>query len=214
VDETKDGIPFLKNHSGEKAAVPYQKADYFDLFDSKPILLSKGDQVVITKNAQDQFKHRMNNGDFLKVDQITRDNKLVLINPKSQQKYTVSKDFGHIKHGYVVTSHASQGKTVDEVFISQPASTFPATDAKQFYVSASRGRKAAHIYTDDKEELLEHASTIGDRKSALELAKENGISEDHAIERSAEKIKEKSQTLERNSEKEKYLDHLSYEPER
>ena len=77
-----------------------------------------------------------------------------------------------------MTSHASQGKTVDEVFISQPASTFPATDAKQFYVSVSRGRNNASIYTDDKTQLLEYASELGDRKSAIELvSRKNGVSE-------------------------------------
>ena len=29
----------------------------------------------------------------------------------------IAQDSGHLAHGYVVTSHASQGKTVDKVFI-------------------------------------------------------------------------------------------------
>lgn len=214
IDETKDGSLFLKGKNGNKAAIPFKKGNHFDVFEKRPFHLSKGDQVIVTRNAVDQYQHRMNNGDFYKVDGFTQDKKIVLVNPKSNHSYTVDHDFGHFKHGYVVTSHSSQGKTVDEVFISQPASTFPATDAKQFYVSASRGRKAAHIYTDDKEELLEHASAMGDRKSALELAKENGLSEDRAMERSAEKIKERSRTPERSRQKEKQLNYLFYEPER
>ncbi|MBK7854663.1 MAG: hypothetical protein IPJ79_06865 [Bacteroidetes bacterium] len=31
----------------------------------------------------------------------------------------------------------------------------------------------AHIYTDDKEALLEYASQLGDRQSALELTQTN-----------------------------------------
>lgn len=214
VEETKDGIQYLKNSKGHTAGIPHQKARYFDVFEKKPIQLSKGDHVIITKNSQDQFKHRLNNGDFLIVDSLSNDNKLTLVNPKSKQSYTMDHDFGHLKHGYVVTSHASQGKTVDEVFISQPASTFPATDAKQFYVSVSRGRKAAHIYTDDKEELLKHASDMGDRKSALELVRQNGITDDHTFERTAEMIKEKSKEPEIHRGKDKTLDDIFYEPER
>ena len=69
--------------------------------------------------------------------------------------------------------HASQGKTVDEVIIAQPAATFPATNAKQFYVSVSRAREKLHIYTNDKEELLTRASQAGDRTGAMALLKNN-----------------------------------------
>ena len=31
--------------------------------------------------------------------------------------WTIAKDFGHLAYGYVVISHASQGKTVDRVFV-------------------------------------------------------------------------------------------------
>lgn len=58
---------------------------------------------------------------------------------------------------------------MDEVFIAQPAATFAATNAKQFYVSVSRGKERAIIYTDDREELLHHASELGIRQSAMEL---------------------------------------------
>jgi hypothetical protein len=94
---------------------------------------------------------------------------VILRNAQSKVEYRLDKEFGHIAHNYCVTSHASQGKTVDEVFISQPASTFSATNAKQFYVSVSRGRDRVRIYTDDKEELMVQASQMGDRQSALEL---------------------------------------------
>ena len=115
----------------------------------------------------------MNNGLSLTVKKVRRNGQIVLFNPISKKEFHVEKDFGHINHAHVITSYASRGKTVDEVFISQPASTFPATDAKQFYVSVSRGKSRAYIYTDDKDELLRHAEEMGDRKSAMELVREN-----------------------------------------
>jgi 6-phosphogluconolactonase (cycloisomerase 2 family) len=39
----------------------------------------------------------------------------------------IARDFGHLAHGYVVTSHASQGKTVDKVFIGQSQQSLPAS---------------------------------------------------------------------------------------
>ncbi|WP_430303572.1 hypothetical protein [Splendidivirga corallicola] len=53
-------------------------------------------------------------------------------------------------HGYCLTSYASQGKTVDRVLITQPASTLTASNPEQFYVSVSRGREAVTVYTQDK----------------------------------------------------------------
>lgn len=67
---------------------------------------------------------------------------------------------------------------MDEVFISQPASTFTATNSKQFYVSVSRAKDRAHIYTDDKAGLFENASEIGDRQSAIELVAKKHSQED------------------------------------
>ncbi len=83
--------------------------------------------------------------------------------------WTVSKDYGHLAHGYVVTSHASQGKTVDRVFIGQSSDSLPASSREQFYVSVSRGREQATIYTDDKEALLEAVSRSDDRLTATEF---------------------------------------------
>ena len=78
-------------------------------------------------------------------------------------------------YAHCITSHAAQGKTVDEVFIAQPASTFAATSLNQFYVSVSRARDRVHIYTDDTEGLMARAAEVGDRLSALELLKRKRV---------------------------------------
>ena len=131
--------------------------------------MAKGDQIRITRNGFDQQDKRLNNGQTLTVKAVNKHGQIKLQNEKSKATYSLNQDFGHIAHAYCVTSHASQGKTVDEVFISQPADTFAATDAKQFYVSVSRARDKAHIYTDDKAALLDNAAELGDRQSATEL---------------------------------------------
>jgi ATP-dependent exoDNAse (exonuclease V) alpha subunit len=85
--------------------------------------------------------------------------------------WTVSKDYGFLAHGYVVTSHASQGKTVKRVIIGQSADSMRAASREQFYVSVSRGRERATIFTDDKKALLEAVSRSDDRVAATELAR-------------------------------------------
>ncbi|MBK7856648.1 MAG: ATP-binding domain-containing protein [Bacteroidetes bacterium] len=159
----------LKDNEGNKRNLPFSKIKKFDVFEKSEMGLSKGDKIAITRNGYDNDKRRLSNGQSLEVVSIDKDGIITVRNNQSRNIYNLPKNFGHISYAYCMTSHASQGKTVDEVFISQPSSTFNATNAKQFYVSASRAKDKAHIYTDDKEALLEYASQLGDRQSALEL---------------------------------------------
>ncbi|AUD07249.1 MobF family relaxase [Spirosoma pollinicola] len=159
----------IKDDQGHALPLPTVRSRDYDVYHQSEISLAKGDAVRITRNGFDRDGTRMNNGQTLDVLKVSKQGDVILRNAQSKVEYRLDKEFGHIAHNYCVTSHASQGKTVDEVFISQPASTFSATNAKQFYVSVSRGRDRVRIYTDDKEQLMLQASQMGDRQSALEL---------------------------------------------
>src|SRR5690606_25873668 len=75
----------------------------------------------------------------------------------------------HLAHGYCVTSHASQGKTVDDVIICESSMSFPAASLEQFYVSASRGRQRLKIFTDDKQALKDAIRRTCARKAASDI---------------------------------------------
>src|SRR5207244_9277728 len=79
-------------------------------------------------------------------------------------------DFGHLTHGYVVTSHASQGVTVDKVFIGASSESFPATYQRTGYVAVTRGKEQVQIFTDDRKELLKAVTRPDDPLSATELS--------------------------------------------
>jgi hypothetical protein len=71
--------------------------------------------------------------------------------------------------GYVVTSHASQGKTVDVSLIALGQESFAAANKEQLYVSVSRGREAVRLYTDDKAAMMDAVQGSAARLSATEL---------------------------------------------
>lgn len=169
VDAVKNQSLIVTNVEGKKFEFAVEKEKDFEVYHEAEIPLSKGDAIRVTRNGFDTKKKRLNNGQSLEIVAIDKKGEIVARNPISKAEYRLPHNFGHIAHGYCLTSHASQGKTVDEVFIYQPSATFPATDLKQFYVSVSRGREKVHIYTDDKEALIDHASTMRDRQSGLEL---------------------------------------------
>lgn len=188
IEDIQHGTLTLTNGANESRTMPIGNLKTYDVFDEGEISISKGDKITITKNSYDQEKRRMNNGTALEVIKVTKKGEIILRNDKSKVTYKIDKDFGHLSHAYCVTSHASQGKTVDEVFISQPASTFSATNSKQFYVSVSRARDKVHVYTDDKAGLLENAAEIGDRQSAIELVNKKFTHEDYVRRMETEKF--------------------------
>ncbi|MGB3465748.1 MAG: hypothetical protein WBA74_10775, partial [Cyclobacteriaceae bacterium] len=171
VISSEDDKLVAQSQPGTLVDLPYSKANDYDVYRSKEIKLSKGDLIRITKNGFDQNKKRLDNGVILQVKGFTKDKEIIAARPKkgSRTDYTIDPNHGNLDYAYCMTSYGSQGRTVDQVLINQPASTFPATNMKQFYVSVSRARETVKIYTDDKDALLYHASKSGDRQHALEV---------------------------------------------
>jgi len=169
VDKIDNSKITIRDTKGNKQHLPLDKAKFFEVYYKREIGLSEGDKIKITRNSYDEKGKRLDNKTEIEVSKITKSGNVIFHNPKSKRQVSFDKDFGHFDHNYFTTSHASQGKTVDTVFVAQPASTFSATDSKQFYVSASRGREFVKIYTDDKDELLRNAMITKDRQSAIEL---------------------------------------------
>ena len=84
--------------------------------------------------------------------------------------WVIDRDFGHLSHGYVVTSHQVRAMTVDKVFLAIASESLPATGQRTAYVAVTRGREQAVIYTDDRKELLKAMCRPDDPMSATELS--------------------------------------------
>lgn len=158
----------IMDDGGVEHTLPLSHAQSADVYEALPIGLAIGDKIRITRNAFDTSKRKLNNGQQLIITAICPINGLTVQSKTGDAEYTLPVAFGHIAHAYCMTSHASQGATADEVLIVQPATTFNAANAKQFYVSASRGRQQAIIYTDDKAGLLQQVMQDGDRQAVIE----------------------------------------------
>ena len=84
------------------------------------------------------------NGQVLTVNSFGSDGTI-----ETEEGKTVTACFRHFTHGYVVTSHKSQGRTHDQVVVAAEK-----LDAKAAYVACSRGRWQCSVHTPDKESLL------------------------------------------------------------
>ncbi|WP_435008027.1 MobF family relaxase [Tundrisphaera lichenicola] len=144
----------------------YKSPAHFSVYQEGSCGLAVGDIIRITANGKTaDGKHKLNNGSVYSVDGFTDKGDILLGNG-----WTVAKDYGHLAWGYTATSHASQGRTVDRVLIAMGRESRPAINAEQFYVSVSRGRERATIYSDaPREELRADIQRSDPRKSATEL---------------------------------------------
>lgn len=149
---------------GKEYAISTDMYKNFNVFEKKEIAISKGEKIRITNNGKTNEGVHLFNGTCYEVKGFDK-----LGNIKLSNGSVIDKNFGHIAHGYVMTSHSSQGKTADKVIISQSSMSFRASSQEQFYVSVSRGKQATAIYTDDKESLLHAVSQSVHRISATEL---------------------------------------------
>ena len=177
--EGTEVLQFHRNSGTFKASDRVRVADWppngraglasnYAVYSSGHLAVAVGDAIRITANGKTKDgAHKLNNGSQYTVSGFTDSGDLVLSNG-----WTVAKDFGHLTHGYVATSHASQGKTVDRVLIAMGSASLPAINAEQFYVSVSRGREQATVYSNLAAEQLRQAIQKTDtRKSATELLK-------------------------------------------
>lgn len=145
--------------------LPLPHAARFQVYRPGTIAVAVGERLRVTANGETRDgKHRLDNGTIITVKGFTDRGDLV-----DERGWVIARDFGHLTHGYVVTSHAAQGKTVDRVLIGQSSTSFPASGREQFYVSASRGREAVTIYTDDRQALRKAIHRGDERLSATEL---------------------------------------------
>ena len=162
-------------HEGRRVRLPLGKASAFDVGGLRNIEVAPGDRILIRSNNS---KLGVVNGDLLNVRAVHEDGRV-----ETAEGKTLPPSFREFTHGFVVTSHKSQGQTFDHVVVA--AERF---DAKAAYVAISRGKFGASVHTPDKEKLLmrdrklsQRRLPTGDRTAAAdvlageEISKADGI---------------------------------------
>jgi hypothetical protein len=116
---------------------------------------------------------RVANGELATITKIGDEELTVKLD--SGREVTFEKDnFRHIDHGYAVTSHSSQGTTVDRVLINADTSESRVLlNDRMGYVAVSRAREDAIIYTNSIQELRGALDRRVDKEMALEATKES-----------------------------------------
>ena len=150
----------VRGGDGAERIVTRKQIKSFEVFERTAFEVAAGDQLLLTANRR-QPGFFATNGEIATVSHIDERGRMCLNDGR-----VVPLDYKHMAHGYAVTAHRSQGKTVDEVIVSADGMS-----RELFYVAASRGRERISVITSDAEGLRCSVGRSGARISATELAR-------------------------------------------
>ena len=149
----------VQRADGSESLFPLGRgAASFDVGEKRKLKIAIGDKLLLQAN----WRKRFINGELVEVKAIQGDS-IVLADGR-----VIPDNYRTFSHGYAVTSHAAQGKTVDEVLVVASSRSLPAVSREQFYVSISRGRDTCRVFTDDKDLLRLHVTHSSTRVAAVE----------------------------------------------
>jgi len=148
-----------RKETGEEVSISPKQMRAFSVYKRQPIEVALGDSLMLTANRRGP-ELRATNGELVKVKSL--DGGAIHL----EDGRTLPANYHEFTHGYAVTAHRSQGKTVDTVIISADS-----MKKELFYVAASRGRSEIAVVTSDREQLRESVGVSTMRQSAIELAR-------------------------------------------
>ena len=152
------------NARGEEKSFTPSQTRSFSVHEQRSIEVAPGDRLLLTGNRR-STDFRATNGELVKVRDVEQGS------IQLEDGRTLPTNYREFAHGYAVTAHRSQGKTVDGVIVSADA-----MKQELFYVGASRGRDEIAIVTGDRDQLRESLGISAARPSATELAQEQAHS--------------------------------------
>ena len=155
-----------KNAHGDEREIPPKHGGCFAVYESQQIEVARSDKLLLMSNRHEPG-FRATNGDLATVSRIDHQNRIHL-----QDGRVLPEDYKEFSHGYAITVHRSQGKSVDGVVISGDGMR-----RELFYVAASRGRETVTIVTSDREVLRETIAHSDVRQSATDLALKSRLGE-------------------------------------
>ena len=153
VSRIADGSVFVAGPGAERR-LPL-RSGAFSVARTRELEVAAGDRLLIRANDRGSG---VLNGEVVTVAGV----KAGMIETADGRRIDTGR-FGEFSHGFAVTSHASQSKTVEHVVVVAERLT-----AKAAYVACSRGRASCVVHTPDKAALLDRLPN-GNREAALDF---------------------------------------------
>ena len=149
-----------RNTRNEEREFTAKHAKCLELYQRGSIEIAPNDKLLPMANRSEPG-FRTTNGELVTVARIDEQGRIHL-----QDGRVLPENYKQFTHGYAVTAHRSQGKSVDAVVISADGMR-----KDLFYVAASRGRENITVVTTDRNLLRESVARSEGRQSASELSR-------------------------------------------
>ena len=149
-----------RNACGEEREFTANQTKCFEVYERRTIEIAPNDKLLLMANRREPG-FRATNGELVTVSRIDEQGRIRLLDGRA-----LPENYKQFTHGYAVTAHRSQGKSVDTVVISADGMR-----RELFYVAASRGREGVMVVTSDKNLLRESLAYSEARQSASELSR-------------------------------------------
>ncbi len=156
----ENGNIVARNARGEERQFTGNQAKCCEVYERRTIEVAPNDKLLLMANRREPG-FRATNGELVTVSRIDERGRIHL-----QDGRSLPENYKQFTHGYAVTAHRSQGKSVDAVVISADGMR-----KELFYVAASRGRDSIAVVTSDRDLLRESVAHSVARQSASELSR-------------------------------------------
>jgi ATP-dependent exoDNAse (exonuclease V) alpha subunit len=149
-----------RNARGEERQFTGKEAKCFEVYERRVIEIAPNDKLLLMANRRDPGSCATN-GELVTVSRIDDQGRIHL-----QDGRALPENYKQFTHGYAVTAHRGQGKSVDAVLTSADGMR-----KELFYVAASRGRESIAVLTSDRDLLRESVAHSVARQSGSELSR-------------------------------------------
>ena len=163
VDRKQNQITVERDNGGEVTYDP-RRLQGVTIYRETERSLSEGDRVQFTAPSKELH---VANRQLGTIERITDEGDLAIRTDSGRNVQFNIREHPHLDYGYAVTSHSSQGQTADRALIHvDTAQGERLVNARMAYVSVSRGRYDAEIYTNDRGQLARDLSRDVSQRTA------------------------------------------------
>ena len=155
-----NGLECVKQ-DGSIVRITKKQRSAFDVAESQPIVVAAGDQLLFRANCPEIG---VSNGQRRKVKAISESGEIEFTSGS-----VLPKGFTQVCHGHAVTSHKSQGASVDESILVVGPHSLSAANVRQFYVSNTRFKQDHRLFVHNINALLGKVMTKSERPLAREF---------------------------------------------
>jgi ATP-dependent exoDNAse (exonuclease V) alpha subunit len=164
---SKRNLLTVKRENGERVNYDPHRLHGVTLYRESERAFAKGDRLQFTAPNREQHIANRELGTIEKID--ARGNLQIHLDSGRTVAFNIRNN-PHLDHGYVLTSHSSQGQTTDRILIhiDTEHTGEKLINQRLAYVAISRARYDAQLYTNDKTRLGETLSRDVSHRAAIE----------------------------------------------